>query len=124
MHTNFFLDYLPIEHGLFIFVYQIGLTRRQQFLIGTFLKFSGLKNQKNPGKSASGGQSLPDRGFQRCVFYSLNIQERFQTKKVSTPRGLIDLNCDLRIAIFPTFKGLCLPDKTELDQFSDMYELV
>ena len=46
MHTNFFLDYLPPEHQLFIFVDQIGLLYRQHFQIRTFLKFLGQKNQK------------------------------------------------------------------------------
>ena len=91
---------------------------------GLISEFFGSKKLKNLEKSASGGQSLTDRGFRRYVSCSLNIQEQFETKKFSTPRGLIGLNCELQKTIFPKFKGLCLPDKTELDKFSSMYDLV
>ena len=91
---------------------------------GQISEFFGSKKLKNLGKSASGGQSLTDRGFRRYVSCSLNIQEQFETKKFSIPRGLIGRNCDLRKAIFPIFKRLCLPDKAEFDRFPDTYELV
>ena len=51
----------------------------------------------------------------------LGIQEYLG---LSIPRDLIGQNRDLRKAVFPTFKGLCLPDKTEFGRFSGMYELV
>ena len=87
-------------------------------------KIFGSKKSKIPGKTASGGQSLADRGFWRYVSCSLESKEQPETKKFSTPCHLIGLNCDLRKAVFSTFKGLCLPDKTEFDRFSGMYEFV
>ena len=91
---------------------------------GQISEFFGSKKLKNLGKSASGGQSLTDRGFRRYVSCSLNIQEQFETKKFSTPRGLIGQNRDLRKAIFRTFKCLCLPDKTEFNRQTCTYGFV
>ena len=84
---------------------------------GQISEFFGSKKLKNLGKSASGGQSLTDRGFRRYVSCSLNIQEQFETKKFSTSRGLIGQNRNFLKATFPTFKRLCLPDKAEFDRF-------
>ena len=75
-------------------------------------------------KSASGGQCLTDRQFQRYVSCRLNTCEHFHTNFFLTPRGLIGQICDLRKANLSTFKWLCLPDRTEFDRFSSMCEFV
>ena len=135
---TFGVRFQALEHVWTLYFFAVWLANKTNFrtafvkfrlLAGNFHKgqiseFFGSKKLKNLGKSASGGQSLTDRGFRRYVSCSLNIQEQFETKKFSIPRGLIGRNCDLRKAIFPIFKRLCLPDKAEFDRFPDTYELV
>ena len=46
IYTDFFLDCIGPEPRLFISVYQIDIFNRQDFQNNTFMKISGLKNQK------------------------------------------------------------------------------
>ena len=119
-----------------IFVYDFSITsgiwkkyqltrievRKQTFWhITVFFWYQKLKNLE---KSASGGQCLTDRQFQRYVSCRLNTCEHSHIIFFSIPRDLIGQICDLRKANFSTFKWLCLPDRTEFDRFSGMYEFV
>ena len=51
--------------------------------------FFWSRKSKNLEKSASGGQCLTDRQFQRYVSCRLNTCEHFHTNFFLTPRGLI-----------------------------------
>ena len=100
---------------------RIEVRKRTFWHITVFFRYTKSKNME---KSASGGQCLTDRQFQRYVSCRLNTCEHFHTKFFLTPRGLIGQICDLRKANFSIFKWLCLPDRTEFDRFSGMYEFV
>ena len=100
---------------------RIEVRKRTFWHITVFFRYTKSKNME---KSASGGQCLTDRQFQRYVSCRLNTCEYLHRKSFSSPRDLIGQICDLRKANFSTFKWLCLPDRTEFDRFSGMYEFV
>ena len=100
---------------------RIEVGKRTFWHITVFFRYTKSKNME---KSASGGQCLTDRQFQRYVSCRLNTCEHFHTNSFSTKRDLIGQISDLRKANFSTLKRLCLPDKTELDRFPGLHIFV